>query len=438
MIQQNDKNSFFTSEEIEKLLLCLLLTNKEFIQQYINLFSDKRIIKNNQIKNIISIIISYYKKYNTPPTENILTNNIANNNQLLQQLSTTKDEFINIIKSSITLFNQIIDNNVIYTTVLDYLKNRKIYITLSDNIDNIEDNKTINKIIDTFNKLIVVSSLTNNWFVYNENTIIEHLDKLSIVDDKLSTGYKIFDEDFNGGILKNGKFLWVPVGMPGIGKTAFLINLMNNFYKMKKNIVVITMEINRDLYLQRFESICYNIPIYQVPDNKYIILNEYQKNKDNFGNIAIIEFPPKTVNVLTIENALNNLIISGFTPEIILIDYLNLLTSLNSSNNITMYERIGDIAKELRALGYKFNCPIISPTQFNSEGFDTVPSMKNIAESRAVAHHADVITGIWQNDNDRNMNIIRFQHLKNRLGGIINKEYLFKIDYKTLKISEIE
>ena len=101
-----------------------------------------------------------------------------------------------------------------------------------------------------------------------------------------------------------------------------------------------------------------------------------------------------------------------------------------------MYEKIGLIAQECRALTYKFSCPAVIPTQFNTEGFDNAePSMAMIAESRAVAHHADLITAIFQNDEEKEANVINFEHLKNRLGGKINKKLPLKINTATLKMS---
>jgi len=103
-----------------------------------------------------------------------------------------------------------------------------------------------------------------------------------------------------------------------------------------------------------------------------------------------------------------------------------------------MYERVGAIGQEVRALSYQFPVPIICPTQFNTDGFaclDKEPGMENIAESRAVAHHADAITAIWQCQGEREAGILSWKNLKNRFGGKIGTKHQLKIDYQTLKIT---
>jgi len=95
-----------------------------------------------------------------------------------------------------------------------------------------------------------------------------------------------------------------------------------------------------------------------------------RENVENINTIdgaglIIKEFPPSALRAITLGNYIERLILSGFKPDIIFVDYLNLMMPNNAVHGGGSYERVGDIAKELRALSYIFGVPIISATQSN-------------------------------------------------------------------------
>jgi hypothetical protein len=104
--------------------------------------------------------------------------------------------------------------------------------------------------------------------------------------------------------------------------------------------------------------------------------------------------------------------------------------------NTNMYERIKSAAEEIRALTYKFNCPIISATQLNRTGYDVdTPKLDSIGESIGLAATADVIVGITQSDEDKELNIINIHMMKNRFGQNFGSNQM-RMDFKTLTVHE--
>lgn len=89
-------------------------------------------------------------------------------------------------------------------------------------------------------------------------------------------------------------------------------------------------------------------------------------------------------------------------------------------------------------MSYLFNCPIISATQLNRSGFDQDnPDLATISESIGLAATADVITSIYQNDEDREMNIVRLGMMKNRYGAR-GMTQAMSIDYSTLTVEQTD
>ena len=94
-----------------------------------------------------------------------------------------------------------------------------------------------------------------------------------------------------------------------------------------------------------------------------------------------------------------------------------------------MYLEGQRVSEQLRALSYRFEAPVVTAVQTNTEGMDTGDiGMKNISQSRAIAHTADFIMAIY-NDGGT----IRGKIIKNRLGSLPAESGIeFHRDDKTL------
>ena len=116
-----------------------------------------------------------------------------------------------------------------------------------------------------------------------------------------------------------------------------------------------------------------------------------------------------------------------------MLDYLNLLKGTEGSNS---YERVKAITEQARALTYIFNCPMASATQLNRSGFGGKnPGLDTISESIGLAATSDAIVTLFQSDEDRELNIIRYGMAKNRYGPK-GFTYAMHIDYNTLFITD--
>jgi hypothetical protein len=80
--------------------------------------------------------------------------------------------------------------------------------------------------------------------------------------------------------------------------------------------------------------------------------------------------------------------------------------------------------------------PVIAPMQINRSGYNTSAiSMDNIAESMVVAHTTDMLGALWQQDGDREANVMNFSILKQR-NGWTGKPIKLNINYSNLTISD--
>ena len=432
----NNKKPFLDlpDEITEQLVINRLLLSKLHILSIITLF-DERWFEVLELRVIAKIVVGYFKKFQKLPTLTILTNLIEKYSEVKEL---NKEKLIVVLHSILQL--KIYDESPDFSNsvITEFIKRRGIYYTITDNLENIEKRKDASKIIGRFgdfSNFDIDQDLGLNGF-----DIESHRTATIVQKDRIPTGIKELDEQFLGGLPRNGKCLWVPIGMPGIGKTALITNLTKNFIKLGEKVLVITLEIDQNIYLQRIDANIIGSKVCNVNQNIDKIESFLSSTKQRNHNVGLMikEFPPRSVTTAKVKMFIERLSLVGFKPTVILIDYLNLLLPFSISSDSGMYERVGAIAQEVRAMSYEFLAPVISPTQFNTEGYTGEPGMQHIAESRAVAHHADVLTSFWQTDVDREQNLINFKNIKNRIGGIINIKKQLHIDYDSITISSIE
>ena len=162
-------------------------------------------------------------------------------------------------------------------------------------------------------------------------------------------------------------------------------------------------------------------------------LGEYKMNNSD-AKLIIKEFPPRTISPLHIKNYINKLIRNGIKPDVVILDYINLLVPTDKGG-ANSYEKVKEITEDLRALTYHFECPFVSATQKNKSGYEAENNMdaSSTGESMGLAHTADVQISIWTEESDFELGIMHYGIVKNRFGPRKCQSTLL-IDYPTLSL----
>jgi len=408
----------------EKILIYKSLTDEKYLADIIG-HVDPAIIASKNIKTIFTVIKDFYNKRGVPPTVTELKAYLVNDD--------IKDAF----KGVAATFKEI-DKNLNNEELLDnterYLKERAIYHTMMDVAEDITKGKVdTSYILERFEKSCRIDLQDDIGLDLFEN-IDSVAAELNVEQPTISSGWEWVDENLNGGFLENGRSFYVFAGQTNVGKSIFLGNIATSMCRQGKNVVVISLEMSEIMYACRLASDLTKIPIANLKDES-VTLQHSIKGMNNMGKLIIKEFPPNTITSQQIASYIKTLQLKGIEVDAIVLDYINLIKGSMNSN---LYERIKSASEEVRALSYKFNCPIISATQLNRTGYDVdSPRLDSIGESIGLAATADAIIGITQSDEDKELNIINLHMMKNRFGPNFGKNQ-FRMDYKTLTVIEDE
>ena len=133
------------------------------------------------------------------------------------------------------------------------------------------------------------------------------------------------------------------------------------------------------------------------------------------GNLVIKYFPGRTVTVNTLLAHIDHLSMKDFTPDLIIVDYADLMRTTIKSN--ARYEELGYIYEELRSMSGELQVPIWTASQTQRSSInDEIIEADKIAESYNKVKTADVLLSLSRKTEDKINNTGRAHLVKNRFG----------------------
>jgi replicative DNA helicase len=410
----------------ENVIVYKSLTDSTYLSSIVD-FVKPEYFKTKNIASIFKIISEFHNKRQKLPTITEIKSYLTTDD--------LRESFKDVVQS-FTLLDKHLDKDELYENTERFLKEKAVYHTMLSIAEDVAKGSVDTSIaLDKFEKSCNISLVTDLGLdLYgNIDAVIEDL---TTVQKTIPSTWPWLDDALNGGFLENGRALYVFAGETNIGKSIFLGNIATNISAQGKNVLLVSLEMSELLYAKRLCTNVSKIPLKDLANNPHALRQAVKEQRESgTGNIFIKEFPPATITPNQLKAFTKKIIDTGIKIDAIVLDYLNLLHSTVGSNS---YERIKNVTEQCRAMSYIFNCPVISATQLNRSGFDQEnPDLNTISESIGLAATADVIVSIYQNDEDRELSIIRLGMMKNRYGPRGHTQAM-RIDYPTLTIQQAD
>ena len=375
-----------------------LLTHKEFLQNINDVLSDEY-FSNPAHKWVINQIIQYYEKYHTTISMDILKVEMKKLDNEVLKVS-VKEQLREAYRADIE------DLEYVQGEFSTFCKNQQLKKALLNSVDLLKagDYDSIKYMIESAMKAGQDKNIGHEYKKDTESRYRE--DHRSIVP----TPWEPINELIQGG-LGNGD-LGLIFGNPGGGKSWTLVALGGHAVKMGYNVIHYTLELSEAYTGRRYDAFFTGTPVDQLEKHKAEV---EALTADLPGELIIREYPMGKTTINTIESHIKKVIDLGIQPDLILIDYIDLLST--RKRNVDRKGEIDDIYTSTKGLARELNIPIWSVSQVNRAGAkDDIIEGDKAAGSYDKMMITDLSLSLSRKKEDKVNGTGRLHIMKNRYG----------------------
>ena len=421
------------SENIQRGILYLLKSNKDFYLQIINLVQPDYFEFPSHSK-IFGKVKEHYEKYGKLPTDDFIIQDIKPTLGARENASDYEDElsYINNVDTS-TVGN----TEYMLDLVEGFAKKEAMKAAIADSISLIKENRIdevealvrkallINRDVDTGQDYF--SDLIGRWDrIFNKKNEVKYKTVLPSINKSLE-----------GGL--GAKEMAMVVAPPGVGKSLYLVNQGVHSMIEGRKVLYISLEMSEDKIAQRFDSIMTLVPQFKLKDpaNQLTVKERLDMFQQEFpgSQLVIKEFPTGQATINTIRNLLVQLKnYDEFEPDLLIVDYLELLRPTREI--LQEYHAQQKTAEELRGVAMEYNFLVWTATQTNRQGrMVKIITDAELGDSYGKIRTCDFAMSLNQSEEEFDEGKMRAYVIKSRNGRprfIVPMD----VDYNVLRMSE--
>lgn len=381
------------NETLEYELLALIINYPELLER--NILKKEYFFGQDQI--LFNAILTEYKKHKVLLVEN-LSKYSGFNLEYYFQLQT--DNLWNT--------NKEIKFEELQKGIIDKYKRRR-FKEITDTY-----NGNYEKTIQDLERLLEIN--------YQENSYINSEDVInSLFNEKrqLKLGYEEFDKDLN---LSQNDLLIIGAGS-GTGKTAFALNLLLKLCE-DYQCIYFNMEMSKDILYKRLIAIKTGISLKDLNNAKKLSSNDLKKISVASSDLENIILINGSINTPIVKKNILN--IKTDKHIVVFLDHIGLIKASGNS----LYEKMTNVAKDLRTICLDCNCTIIGLCQLSrvSQKNNEIPKLQDLRDSGEIEQSARKVVLLYDEEKDstnenHNMKMII---AKNDDGNRVIKDFVFE------------
>lgn len=255
-----------------------------------------------------------------------------------------------------------------------------------------------------------------------------------------TTGFRDIDALF-GGFQPSD--LLILAARPGMGKTAFALNLAANAAHAKKNVVIFTLEMSKEQLMQRVLSTeaCIDsgrLRRGELDEDEQDRLVEAARRIHTLQHyLGIDETPGISLAELRARCRRHH---KEYGLDLVIVDYLQLMSSSGAKRQDSREREIAEISMGLKGLAKELGVPVLALSQLNRSVEarpDKRPKMSDLRESGSLEQDADIILFVHRDDyydkNSENAGVAQIIVAKNRHGEQQTIELAYHSNYIAFK-----
>jgi replicative DNA helicase len=431
----DDKDSQDFGPVVEAAIISLCLDQPEFYHA-VGQHVEPKHFEQLETQYVFALIQKAYKEHEIVPNRDILID--------IARKDLSVDDHYQPVLNLITRESDPREIPIIKDRLIDWVRSRA-YALLYDEgaIQAYESGNydVLNEIVEKAQRVSDVSQ-QGVWFFDR----IEMLFKED-AEPRFTTGFTRLDRYLNEGGPTRGDVTCF-MAPTGVGKSIMLVNVGVANIRNGKNVLHITLELSTFKTMLRYMGAFTKKHLVDRMEQQGSIREELLKIKHSVDSrLVIYEFPPDDISVNTIYQIVDWLHkYKRWIPDVILVDYLDLMLSRREYNNKEDYVRQKRISTEIRGLAKNTGTCVFTATQTHRQAesdsyrnkkssADQNIGLSKIAESYGKAMPLDYIISMNQSGEMYSAGQIRLYVIKNRNGPKF-KTINTNVNYANMKMEQ--
>jgi len=315
-----------------------------------------------------------------------------------------------------------------------YVKRQLISLSAEMSDMAFDDSKKIADVLDLAEqKVLAVSQIHNTRsFIHIKNTLVESFDRLDELQRSgaefrgIPTGFRDLD-NLTAGLQKSN--LIILAARPGMGKTAFAINMAQNISVLtKKKVGVFSLEMSREELVDRLLVSQADIDAWRLKTGK-LDQQDFLKLSDAMGVLAeaaiFIDDTPG-MSIYDMRTKARRLMAEQ-QIDMLIVDYLQLAQGRTRDNRV---QEVAEISQGLKNIARELKIPVLALSQLSraiEQRGEKAPQLSDLRESGSIEQDADLVMFLYRKDDDMR-EAVSLKIAKHRNGALGEVELFFRGD----------
>jgi replicative DNA helicase len=378
-------------------VLAAMFVDRTFLQQIADIIQADY-FESDANSWLLEIVLDHFREYKTPPSKDVLKVKITEiDNDVLKTavLEQLKEVFRYMESDDLTFVKD---------EILKFCKNQEIKRAIMDSVGLLKMG-SYDEIKSKIDSAMKAGADTDIGHEYKKDVVARYNEAAR---HTVTTGWDVIDDLMDGGLAPGE--LGVVMAPAGIGKSWMLINIGANAIKQNKTVIHYTLELNENYVGQRYDSVITGIAAQNLKNYTEDIED---KLKDISGELIIKYYPTKSTGVMGIKAHIEKTIMLGQQPDLIVVDYADLLKVSNKDK----HEALEELYEDLRGMAGEYGVPVWTATQANRSALeDDIIEADKIASSYGKVMVSDFLMSLSRKVEDKLSGTGRGHVIKNRFG----------------------
>lgn len=221
-------------------------------------------------------------------------------------------------------------------------------------------------------------------------------------------------DDKTGGLQKHE--LATVAGFSGLGKSTFLVATAFNAFMSDYTPLYFSLEMEHSVLMRKWDAMAASLDYkklkqLQLPPEAF---DDWRKKRDEIskkmGDIPVID----SIRYCTPDHIYAEAV--RHKPDLIVIDYLTLMTSGRGSRHMKKWEETTEITQDLKQVARTLKIPILAAAQTNRSGSKDGADLDNIGYALSIVQDSDILIGLHADEEMKAAKEMEIRLRKNRDG----------------------